>query len=233
MDARPADKEMACTAAAADAVSDQAAAAEQQQAVPLQHEEEDMDIDIMGVAESDAPAQGLPAAGPPKSPACSTAAMGAAPQPDVYDFDNEALGPDPSARPRPPALHCGLPNEHAARQARPEHASACSDAPAPEEVQPMLSIAADTDRKAAQPVAQPDQALPPEEAQATTRTAKRSRSVFGGETEYGGARKAAKTLSGAAPLKASEADSSLSDALLLEFAARAGQLWRSVSPLPG
>lgn len=229
----PADEEIANAARAAGALPEQEGAAEQQPTAPLQHDEEDMDIDIMGLAETGAPARDLPTAGQPKGPTCSIAAVAAAPQLDVYEFDSKGPDPVPSARPCPPVLQSGLPTGHSAQEAHLEHAGACLLALAPKQNQPLLSATAHTDETVAQPVAQPDQVIVPEEAPATTRTAKRSRSVFGGEAESGSQRKAAKMLSGAAPRQALETDSSLSDAQLVEFAARAGQLWRDVRPLPG
>ena len=223
---------------AAAAAPDQAATAEQQQAVPRQHEEEDeMEIDIMGIGEGGGPAQGVPAAGP-RSPQHSTAASGVAPQPDVYDFDNDTLGQGPPALPCPTVQHSGLPNGvpigHSAQQAQPEDVRACSGAPAPREDPHMAGDAAHKSETAAQPGAQPDQAISAAEPQPTARTAKRSRSVLGGEAESDSPHKAAKILSGAAPRHALEADNiSLSDALLLEVAAKAGHLWRDVSSPPG
>ena len=219
--ARPADEEMGEGAAAA--------AMQQPTATSQPEEGEDGDIDIMSVSGGGRAAQAtheVPAA-EPLPLLCSTVGTGGAPQPDPYDFDSEAPDAGPSARPCPATQHSGLPNGHAAQQA---HAGASSGAPAPEQKQPLLSATVDTDVKDAQPGAQPDQAVPAADAQATVRTSKRSRSVFGGEANLDGPHKAAKTLGMAAPRQALQADGGLTDAMLAEAAAKSGHLWQNVSP---
>ena len=219
--ARPADEEMGEAAAAA---------AKQQQTAMIQPEEEDgSDIDIMNVPEGGPAARDVPTAEPQLCPAAET---GAAPQPDVYDFGSEASDAVQPARQCLAAQHAGLPNGHAAQHAQPRHAGACSDTPAPEQSQPLLSAIAGTDVKAAQPGSQPDQAVLAADAQATVRTTKRGRSVFGGEANADGPHKAAKTSTAATPRQVAQAETSLSKAQMTEFAARAGNLWRDVSPLP-
>ena len=228
------DEEMAEAAAAAGAGPDQAVTADQQQTVPLQHEEEDdMEIDIMGVEEGGGAAQSVPAAGP-RSPQHSPTAAGVATQLDVYDFGNEALGKGLSALPCPIVQPSGLPNGHAAQPAQQEHACACSGAPAPKQDPHMPSAAAHTAETAAQPGAQPDHVISSAKVSPNARTAKRSGSVLGGEAESASPHKAAKIIINVAPRQALKADDSgLSNALLTEFAARAGNLWRDVSSPPG